>query len=720
MGPRGLFVLEATDDTAMVVFASDPELTRFLSDLDRYSAGPPAGKQSPPFLRIFDAITEVRELRPDDVIDNDLREGLLSAPDQIMRLDIECWCPEDEPEARRRFEEVLKAVARVGVVIDRSCRPVVGFSMIRADVPAAVVEQIADTTRVRRISRLPRPVLSHVEVNRAGATSLPDVLAPARDAPLLAVIDSGVRSEHPLLRPAVVDMLSFGTLDAITDESGHGTMVASLALYGSLEERIRARHPVRAVGRMISIRVLDCDCSFSDDRIWQEDVARALDMAGARGARVVNLSLGDGRHPYRPPGPVPVAAVVDELARQHDMVVVISSGNLSRDAFPRVAEIVTEYPRWLLGDDQPTLAPSAAAGLAPPAMAALALTVGATVGATGQGVRGHQSVVDRIPMGNPGATSPFSRVGPGIERSIKPELVAPGGSYCFDRGGSRIVPSPDTSVVGAGGTQPDQLLADGAGTSFAAPLVTHAALRVLLRYPTLSANAVRALVLASATPVREVFTEGKRSDRADAHRRLAGFGTVDAERAEASSDHRAVLLADSRINVDEVHFYAVPVPRSFFGGGHTWIRVAIAHDSPVRATRVTYMANRISVFAYRGVPIAEVRRRFAAHEGTGEDEQAPTFPARNTIALDPADQVRCRGANQLGSRHYQRRWDPEFRDTEIVLAVRCTSRWSTGDPVQRYGLAIVLEADESAEPLYAQLRARMRALTEAEDEIQLG
>lgn len=134
---------------------------------------------------------------------------------------------------------------------------------------------------------------------------------------------------------------------------------------------------------------------------------------------------------------------------------------------------------------------------------------------------------------------------------------------------------------------------------------------------------------------------------------------------------------------------------------------------------MTYLANRISAFAYRGVPIAQVRRRFAAHQGTGEDEQAPTFPARNTIALDPADQLRCRGANQLGSRHYQRRWDPEFRNTEIVLAVRCTSRWPAGDPVQRYGLAVV-EADESAEPLYAELRARMRALTEIEDEIQLG
>lgn len=333
-------------------------------------------------------------------------------------------------------------------------------------------------------------------------------------------------------------MLSLGSLDAVTDESGHGTMVASLALYGSLEERLGARQPVRPVGRMISIRVLDRDHRFPDDRIWQEDVARAVVVAAERGARVVNLSLGDDRHPYRPSGPVPVAAVVDEVARQHDLVVVISSGNLSTDAFPRTAEIVEEYPCWLLGHDDGSLVPAAAAGLAPPAMAALALTVGATVGAAGQGVRVRRSVVDRIPMGKPGETSSFSRVGPGIEGSIKPGLVAPGGSYCFDRGGSRKLPSPDTSVVGAGGTEPDQLLANGAGTSFAAPLVAHAALRVLSRYPQLSANAVRALVLASATPLRGVLAGGKPSELAAAHRRLAGFGAVDAGRGILGSPCR--------------------------------------------------------------------------------------------------------------------------------------------------------------------------------------
>lgn len=161
LGPRGLYVLEATDATAMVAFASDPELTRFLRDLDRYAAGPPAGQQSPALQGIFDAITGVREVRPDDVIDIDLRDGLLNCtPEEILRVDIECWCPEDEPEARRRHEEIVAVVARVGMVVDSSCRPAAGLSIIRADVPAGVVRQLADTTRVRRIRRLPRPDLS--------------------------------------------------------------------------------------------------------------------------------------------------------------------------------------------------------------------------------------------------------------------------------------------------------------------------------------------------------------------------------------------------------------------------------------------------------------------------------------------------------------------------------------------------------------------------------
>ncbi len=80
--------------------------------------------------------------------------------------------------------------------------------------------------------------------------------------------------------------------------------------------------------------------------------------------------------------------------------------------------------------------------------------------------------------------------------------------------------------------------------------MTHAALRVLGRYPQLSARAVRALVLASVTPVGCIPGETE-NEAIRAQRHLSGFGRVDADRAEQSTDHRVVLLAEKRLLPDQ-------------------------------------------------------------------------------------------------------------------------------------------------------------------------
>ena len=68
-----------------------------------------------------------------------------------------------------------------------------------------------------------------------------------------------------------------------------------------------------------------------DTRFRQRQVEDALDMAAAYDARVVNLSIGDPSHPYHPPAPAAIAAIVDAFVREHDVVVVISAGNVQGD-----------------------------------------------------------------------------------------------------------------------------------------------------------------------------------------------------------------------------------------------------------------------------------------------------------------------------------------------------------------------------------------------------
>lgn len=492
------------------------------------------------------------------------------------------------------------------------------------------------------------------------------------------------------------------------DGHGHGTFVASLALHGSLEAALDSRTPLRPAGRLLSIRVLDDDLLFPDELLWETTLLDALHRAADAGAGVVNLSLGDPRRPYRPPRPTVLAAAIDDLARRLGLVVVISAGNYPLAQHPRAERVINDYPTLMLGDES--------GGLLDPAPAALALTVGALCTDLYQGAVPGRENIDRRPLGTAGHPSPATRTGPGPMYMIKPELCAPGGGFSYDHGTNRLVErDPAVHVLGADGSRPDRLLATSVGTSFAAPLVSHAALRVLGAYPALASNGVRALLLASAEPTPPVIESDSKAVAREQQARLTGYGRVSAERAEASDDHRAVLLAEEVMRVNDVHVFTVPVPSSFAErGGWRRITVALAYDPPVRPTRLDYLASRMDFWAFRSVTVEQVRNAYTAP--LEDTNTVPATLANSHLELQPSTTLRSPGANQWASREFPQLFKSGHR--ELVIVVRNTNRWDGDDNKQRYALAVVLERDPWYSALYAELRAQFELLAEAEIELQ--
>jgi hypothetical protein len=86
---------------------------------------------------------------------------------------------------------------------------------------------------VRLVDLPPRFQLPESELMTALA-ELEPISAPPEGAPRLSVLDSGLISNHPLLAPAVGDAQSFVPELGPADESGHGTAVAGLALFGDV------------------------------------------------------------------------------------------------------------------------------------------------------------------------------------------------------------------------------------------------------------------------------------------------------------------------------------------------------------------------------------------------------------------------------------------------------------------------------------------------------
>ncbi|QWF23666.1 S8 family peptidase [Nocardioides sp. LMS-CY] len=719
----GLRVLELRSDRALVAFAQDPELTEFVRRNDLYMQGTrgftdKGYERAAEYETLFDKIDALRPIGSRDLIGVELARHLDEGPDpgEVVRLEINCWCSEDAGEAQRRNADVAAAVGRAGGTVHAtSVRATAGWSVVCCDLPVGMLEEVLATDRISWVDLMPSPMLDAPEFLSATPESLPLAVAPSSTAPILAVIDSGIRSAHPLLAPAVIaaEAVGEGIADG-GDESGHGTLVASLGLYGSLEEPLATRSPVVPAGRLLSVRVLDRNDRFPDDQAWPDLLLEAMTVAAEAGARVINLSLGDSRRPYAGPRPTPIAAMVDQFIRYHqDVVVVTCAGNYDSGQHDLGRLRSNDYVADLLTLPEP--------GILDPGTAALSLTVGGLGGGHHQGVFVRASA-DKVVVGGPNLPSPHTRVGPGPMGAIKPELSAPSGSAVVDT----VVGREDRGstlgkVVGAGGNAPDRLLAAGRGTSYAAPLVSHGALRVLGQYPELNGNSVRALLLVGADQIPTYLDSGAPARQDE--RRLTGYGRVSPERSEMSDDHRVVLLSQHTIRVNQAHFYRVAIPSSFrVAGGRIDLSVALAFDPPVRVTRLDYLASKMSFQAFHGPSLEEVRLAYvkAATEEDLEDDVALTPSGlRGRLDLQPADTERSRGANQLG-RYVRHQKVADDRPDELVIAVRNQNRWDVDNAEQRYSLAVMLQRDTGHPSIYAELRAELEPLVEIEIEAEAG
>lgn len=718
----GLVVLELRSDRALIAFAADPEMSEFVARNELYQEGTrgtteKGNERQANYEHLFDRIDEIRSIEPADVIGAELAAALEAGAtsDVLRRIEVHCWCPEEADEARRRNTETQAAIAIAGGrVLTSSVRPVAGWSVICCDLPLKAIEGVLATHRVSWIDLMPRPTLALPQLLRATTESLPVVVGPRPNAPILAVIDSGIRSAHPLLASAVIgaEVVGVGLGDG-GDESGHGTLVASLGLYGSLEESLDGRSVVSAAGRLLGIRVLDAHNNFPVDTIWPELLLQAMDVAVAAGARVLNVSIGDDRRPYSPPRPSVIGALVDQFIRAHPEVVVVTcTGNVSAVRHRADRLISNEYVEDLLRMPD--------SGILDPGTSVLALTVGGVGSQHGQGAGAASA--EKVVVGGPRLPSPLTRVGPGPMLAVKPELSASSGTLVVDSlVGRANAMDMLGQVVGAGGAQPDRLLASGQGTSFAAPLVSHAALRVLGRYPQLNGNSTRALLLVGAEELPEYMSRGA-TGRSD-ERRLTGFGLVSALRSETSSDHRAVMLAESNIRMDQVHFYRVPVPSSFWSsGGVISVAAALAFDPPVRVTRLDYMASKLGFQLFHGPSVNEVREAYILAQSDEELEEdvaaAPRGLRPLQLQLQPTDTARSRGANQFG-RYSRRTKLSDERPDEFVVAVRSLNRWDVPGAEQSYSLAILLERDDQHPGIYAELSVELEALAEVEVEVEV-
>lgn len=695
----GLTVLSSDADRTLVLFASNEDMQDFRARLDAYQRGAPPGQKHAPYNSFVAGIERIGSVEPRDRIGSRFQEeGFADLNDFVPQtsylVDIELWDLGERRLRERKIEEVIRYVeARAGEVLDRYIGP--SISMFRARLTGELIRTLLTIEEVATVDLPPAPDVTTAEALDLTLAEAPALNALAEDAPLIGIIDSGV-NDHPFLADIVAGAIGVPADLGTADVWGHGTRVAGVALFGDLRAQLAAGALQRGA-RICAAKVVNDRGDFDDRRLVPSQMREAITTLYLRfGCRIFVVALADRRRVFDGGKVGTWAATLDELARELDVVIIVSSGNRSPRGGNRLEQAVTEYPRYLLEDANRFFEPAGALNV---------ITVGAL--AHGEGLDPDRAEdVGVRPITLLHEPAPFSRIGPGPGGATKPDVVEIGGTLIFDPIVARLRGGED---VGSAGVLTlyhsylDRLFTAGSGTSYAAPRVAFSAAQILTRFPQASANLVRALIVGSAE-IPQPAQERLQLLGVDATRAICGHGLVDLERAAFSDDARVTLYAEDELVLDHFAVYRIPIPEAFqVGNGERCIRVTLAFDPPVRHTRTDYAGVGMSFRLIRGCQPDLIFEHYRKREQ--DDGPFPELAGRYNCNLIPGPQAREKGTVQSATVTFKRGIE-DYGDS-YYLVVRCESGWATH--VDRQQFAVVIELLQKAEvQLYERVRQRLR------------
>ena len=714
-----------------VQFPAQQDVTSFQRELDRYRRGDESQGDIPPGVRarLFDALEwSGARTRADRTGPRLARERFPTTP--TFELDVDLW-----HSGGQTTNEVITALRALcsrhrGEYIDELRTQSLVLARIKAT--RALAEALLDLDLVALVE-LP-PVLSPAYAVVLDPTqALPTPPTPTGSEPRVGVIDSGTLSGHPLLQNWVLSEVDFSG-EGSSDQQGHGTQVTGLVVYGDVHRCISTNawtpRVLVASGKVL-MRRDDGGTRFPDGHRPEKLVEAAIrHLHQHQQCRVFNLSAGDSAQVYSGGRQFAWAEVLDQLARELDIVIVVSAGNVEVPPLPDGSASGRDALQASVRDARLR---ESTTRICTPGTAGIAITVGALARSDAPHTSGTLAAA---PVGAP---APFSRVGPGYEakesqRSVKPDVVAYGGNFglrTFAGGSLSWVPDltanrragvdphlgePTTGLPGTTGRHLTSVL----GTSLAAPHITHSAALALEAASTIldepaSANAVRALLGACTVlpPCPQEWLLDPEGDESWEKLRLVGYGAVDADLVEHSRRNSTLLLAEDVVAEDNWHVYSVKVPPAFLSGkGRRGIVVSLAYDPPVRSSRKDYLARTMWLEVLKGISGGQIAA-FRGRQTPGATEQGPSLPQKNQLGLRPSKRDLVWSTLQVRRLEWQKapqltKVDGETEPTLHVL-VGCQNRFAHGvEAEQWYGLAVRLWHEDATVDIHQELQSRIR------------
>jgi len=702
----GLSLVSVGQNKTYILFSDDLELNKFKNKLSKYKGGPKGDQKNAPYNGIFASIMKIEKITPKDKIGRLFNYENIQDIDDISDdenyiIDVQLWDFGTISLNRKKLDEVIKYVKdNKGKVTDVFLHD--SLVLIRVNCKGSLLKNLLTSVySISLIDKPPKPSIAINEYLQLSIKDFPKIPAPPKDAPSVAVLDSGISEAHPLLKSAIGESVPFcsGVADG-TDKNGHGTMVSGLALYGDINDCICAKLFSPSL-RLFSAKVMNDKCEFDEEHLITTQMNDAISyFKKTYNCRIFNLSLGDKRLLYKGGKVTHWTSILDTISRNLDVIIVVSSGNLSYDSelHGEPEKHLRSYPKYLLDVN---------AKIIEPATGALVLSVG-SLAHTNDVPPGK--TVHLRPFALQDQPSPFTRSGFGINNAIKPEVIEYGGNFAYDG----LVRSLNTSlatlsIISLNNQYLKRLFRTDIGTSFAAPRVSYLAATLLGLYQKASANLIRALIVASAA-IPKASLDLFESFGSEALLRVCGYGKPLEEYAGKSSDNRVMLYNEGVLKYDHMDIYKVPIPEEFMNTtGQKTITVTLAFDPPVRHTRLDYLGVTMSFRLIRGKSPQEVEAFFI--KMTKEEKEAN----KNNIKLEnkynchmmPGPTLRENGTLQKAIFSTTRNFKTEYGE-DYYLVIRCEKKWAREEVFgnQKYAIVVTIEHSEPLD-IYTKIRQRV-------------
>jgi serine protease AprX len=301
----------------------------------------------------------------------------------------------------------------------------------------------------------------------------------------IAIVDSGINSEHPDVKGRILRSENFVQGETTTDDPyGHGTHVAVTAAGNAMASTgnsyIVTFRGIAPRASLVNLRELNANGQGTDSAVIAA-IDRAIQLKNEFNIRVLNLSLG---RPIQEQYTLDPLCAAVERAWNAGIVVVVAAGNNGRDN---------------------SLGTSGYGTISSPGNSPYAITVGA--------MKDMGSVTRADDL-----MASYSSKGPTVlDQIVKPDIVAPGnlviaglsyGAALRTLMADNVVPVAYYRV--SNNTSTSSMYFRLSGTSIAAPVVAGAAALVLQKTPTLSPDQVKVRLMKTATknfPANSVSTD---------------------------------------------------------------------------------------------------------------------------------------------------------------------------------------------------------------------